>query len=169
MSALDLGLTYEADSEFGMMPGRVARLSVDGDELGVMGEVHPETLGQFEIEQPVVLFELDLAKLMEHAGGAKLVAPVPRFPAVEQDVALVVGDDVSAGAVQSVFEGSPLVASATPFDVYRGAQLGPGKKSLAFAVRYQAPNRTLTQEDADREQGKILRRLEREFGATLRS
>jgi phenylalanyl-tRNA synthetase beta chain len=169
MGALDLGLTYEADSEFGMMPGRVARLSIDGEALGVIGEVHPETLAQFEIEQPVVLFELDLAKLMEHAGGAKLVAPVPRFPAVEQDVALVVGDDVSAGAVQSVFEGSPLVASATPFDVYRGAQLGPGKKSLAFAVRYQAPNRTLTQEDADREQGKILRRLEHEFGATLRS
>jgi len=168
MNALDLTLTYEADQEFGMMPGRVARLSIDGQTVGVLGEMHPEVIAQFEIDQPVTLFELDLAGVMSHVRDQKLVAGIPRFPAVEQDVALVLDDAVSAGAVSAVFEGSALVASARPFDVYRGAQLPAGKKSVAISVRYQAPNRTLTQEDADREQAKILKRLEKQFGAELR-
>ena len=168
LAALDLELTYKADSEFAMMPGRVARLSVDGEAVGVLGEMHPEPLARFEIEQPVALFELDLAKLLEHVSERKLVASVPRFPAVEQDVAVIIDDEVPAGAVRAAFEGSPLVASTSPFDVYRGEQLPEGKKSVAIAVRYQAPNRTLTQEDADREQAKILKRLERQLGAELR-
>ena len=151
-----------------MIPGRVARLAVDGDTVGVLGEMHPELLAQFEIEQPVALFELDLAKLLAHVPDQKLVASVPRFPAVEQDVALIIDDDVPAGAVRAAFEGSPLVASASPFDVYRGEQLPDGKKSVAISVRYQAPNRTLTQEDADREQAKILKRLQKQLGAELR-
>jgi len=77
--------------------------------------------------------------------------------------------DVPAGAIRAAFEGSPLVASANPFDIYRGEQLPEGKKSVALSVRYQAPNRTLTQEDADREQGKILKRLSKQFGAELRT
>ena len=169
MAALDLELTYEADQEFGMMPGHVARLSIDGDPVGVLGEMHPEVLKQFEIGQPVALFELDLAKILEHVPARKLVASVSRFPSVEQDVAVVLDDEVPAGAVRAAFEGSPLVASAQPFDVYRGDQLPDGKKSVALSVRYQAPNRTLTQEDADREQTKILKRLQKQFGAELRS
>lgn len=169
ISALDLELTYEASQEFGMMPGRVARLAIDGEEVGVLGEMHPELLAQFEIEQPVALFELDLAKVLERVPEQKLVASVPRFPAVEQDVALVMDDEVPAGAVRAAFEGSPLVASAQPFDIYRGEQLPDGKKSVAISVRYQAPNRTLTQEDADREQAKILKRLQKQLGAELRA
>jgi phenylalanyl-tRNA synthetase beta chain len=130
--------------------------------------MHPEVLAQFEIGQPVALFELDLAKILEHVPARKLVASVSRFPSVEQDVAVVLDDEVPAGAVRAAFEGSPLVASAQPFDVYRGDQLPDGKKSVALSVRYQAPNRTLTQEDADREQTKILKRLAKQLGAELR-
>ena len=168
MHALDLDLTYEATQEFGMMPGRIARLSIDGDVVGVLGEMHPEVIAQFEIEQPVTLFELDLAKVLSHVPERKLIAAVPRFPAVEQDVAVVLDDEIPAGAVRVVFEGSPLVTSAKPFDIYRGEQLPEGKKSVAISVRYQAPNRTLTQEDADREQMKILKRLKKQLGAELR-
>ncbi len=169
LSALDLDVTYEADSEYAMMPGRVARLKLGDESVGVLAEVHPDTLEQFGIEQPVALFELDLEKLLAHVPSRKALTSVARFPAVEQDVAVVVEEDVTAGALQAVFEGSPLVASAVPFDVYRGEQLGEGKKSVALSVRYQAPNRTLTQEDADREQGKVLKRLKKELGAELRS
>ena len=169
LSALDLDVTYEADSEYAMMPGRVARLKLGDESVGVLAEVHPETLAAFGIEQPVALFELDLEKLLAHVPSQKALTSVARFPAVEQDVAVVVAEDVTAGALQAVFEGSPLVASATPFDVFRSEQLGEGKKSVALSVRYQAPNRTLTQEDADREQGKVLKRLKKELGAELRS
>jgi phenylalanyl-tRNA synthetase beta chain len=168
LTALDLDVTYEADSEFAMMPGRVARLKVGDESVGVLAEVHPETLEQFGVEQPVTLFELDIEALLAHVPSQKLLTSVARFPAVEQDVAVVVAEDVTAGALQAAFEGSPLVASAQPFDVFRSEQLGDGKKSVAISVRYQAPNRTLTQEDADREQGKVLKRLKKEYGAELR-
>jgi phenylalanyl-tRNA synthetase beta chain len=168
LNALDLDMTYEADSEYGMMPGQVARLKVGDESVGMLAEVHPDTLAQFGIEQPVTLFELDLEKLLSHVPSRKELTSIARFPAVEQDVAVVVAEDVTAGVLQTVFEGSPLVVSAVPFDVYRGEQLGAGKKSVALSVRYQAPNRTLTQEDADREQGKVLKRLQKELGAELR-
>ena len=71
--------------------------------------------------------------------------------------------------IQAVLEGSPLVTSARVFDVFKGERLGAGKKSIAFSIRYQARDRTLTGEDANKEQAKLLKRLEREFGATLRA
>lgn len=166
--ALHVDVTYEADEEFGFLRGRVARLRVGGEPLGVLGEVHPEVLDQFEIEQPVIVFEIDLASVLPYLHDRIDAKSPPRFPAVEQDLAVVVDASVSAGAIQSVLEASPLVASARVFDVFRGERLGAGKKSLAFSIRYQVPNRTLTSEDANKEQAKLLKRLEREFGAELR-
>ncbi len=166
---LGVPLEYVPDREYAMMPGRTARLRAGGEEVGLLAEVHPQTLEQFEIGQPVVLFELDLARLLPHVPARVETTPVSRFPAVEQDLAVVVDADVAAGAIQAVIEGSPLVADARPFDVYRGDQLPAGKKSLAFAIRYQAPDRTLTTDDANREQAKILKRLERQFAAVQRA
>ena len=117
----------------------------------------------------MALFDLDLPALLPLLPERRRAAPVPRFPHVEQAVALVVGEDVAAGALQRAIEDSPLVAEAIPFDVYRGGRLPPGKKSVAFAIRYRAGDRTLTTEDANREQARILRRLEREHGAELRA
>ena len=172
LAVLDVTLRYVADEEFAMLPGRVARLYAAGDAggepVGVIAEVHPDTLAQFDIEQPVAMFELDLPRLLSHVPARRRTTAVPRYPAVEQDLAVVVDDGVAAGAMQSVIEGSPLVAEVRVFDVYRGEQLPTGKKSVAFAIRYQAPDRTLTTDDANREQGRILRRLEREFGAEQR-
>jgi phenylalanyl-tRNA synthetase beta chain len=87
---------------------------------------------------------------------------------VEQDLAVVVDERVAAGVLQAAIESSRLVASARVFDIYRGEQLSAGKKSVAFAIRYQADDRTLTTEDANREQARILGRLEHQFGASLR-
>ena len=172
LAVLDVTLRYVADEEFAMLPGHVARLYAAGDAggepVGVIAEVHPDTLAQFDIEQPVAMFELDLPRLLSHVPTRRRTTAVPRFPAVEQDLAVVVDDGVAAGAMQSVIEGSPLVAEVRVFDVYRGEQLPAGKKSVAFAIRYQASDRTLTTDDANREQGRILRRLEREFGAEQR-
>ncbi|MDA1062273.1 MAG: hypothetical protein O2895_05135, partial [Chloroflexi bacterium] len=159
----------EQDAEVGLLAGRSARMHLDGIEVGVVGEVHPDLLQALDIGRPVTLFELDLALLLAQLPGRRAVATVPRFPAVEQDLALVVAEGVAAGALQATIEGSPLVAAARVFDVYRGDQLEPGMKSVAFAIHYQAPDRTLTTDDAAREQARILKRLEREHGAVLRA
>ncbi len=169
LTQVRVNLDFVAGEEFGMLPGRVATLNAGGEPVGVLGELHPSTLAQFGIEQPVALFEIDLPALLPHVPARREVAEVPRFPAVEQDLALIVDDDVPAAALQQMIEQSRLVATARVFDVYRGEQLPEGKKSVAFAIRYQATDRTLTGEDANEEQARILRRLTREFGAEQRA
>ena len=159
----------EPDADVGLLAGRTARVRLDGVTVGVLGEVHPDLLAALDVAEPVTLFELDLASLLAQLPERRGVTAVPRFPAVEQDLALVVTEDVAAGALQATIEGSPLVAEARVFDVYRGDQLPPGMKSVAFAIRYQAPDRTLTTEDANREQARILQRLERQHGAAPRA
>ena len=140
-----------------------------GTPVGVLGEMQPDTLEAFGVERAVALFELDLAALLAAMPERRGVEPVSRFPAVEQDLALVVDEDVAAGELQSRIEQSRLVAEARVFDVYRGEQLPAGKKSIAFAIRYQARDRTLTTEDANREQGRLVNRLARELGAEQRA
>jgi phenylalanyl-tRNA synthetase beta chain len=166
----DVGVSasYAAATEFALLEGRTATLEVGGERIGVMGEVHPETLAQFGIEQPVVLFEVDVAALLPHTAQRRRITSVSRFPAVEQDLALVVDDAVPAGRVQAILEASNLVVSARVFDVFKGEQLGAGKKSLAFSIRYQASDRTLTTEDANKEQARLVRRLQHELGAEQR-
>ena len=168
-AALRMNVTYDTGSEFGFLPNRVARLKVGDVEVGILGEVHPDTLAAFDIDRPTVLFDVDVATLLEVLPGRVPVRDVSRFPAVEQDLALVIDESVPAGAIVAILEGSPLVTSARAFDVFRGERLPAGKKSVAFSIRYQAPNRTLTSEDAAKEQTRLLRRLEREFGAEQRA
>ncbi|MEZ4503748.1 MAG: phenylalanine--tRNA ligase subunit beta [Dehalococcoidia bacterium] len=177
LGALGVDVEYVAGEEFGLLPGRVAHLVVsagasagasEGGRVGVIGEVHPGTLAQFEIEQPVVLFELDVPALLPHVPARRGIASVSRFPAVEQDLAVVVDASVPASALVRAIESSALVSEAQVFDVYRGEQVGAGKKSVAVSIRYQASDRTLTTEDANREQARILRRLEHELGAEAR-
>jgi phenylalanyl-tRNA synthetase beta chain len=170
LDELGVSADYVAASEFALLEGRTAALTAgdEGERVGVLGEVLPETLAQFGIDQPVVLFELDVAALLPHASRRRAITSVSRFPAVEQDLALVVDEGVPAGRIQAILEGSNLVVAARVFDVFRGEQLGPGKKSLAFSIRYQAPDRTLTTEDANREQARLVRRLQHELGAEQR-
>ena len=160
---------FEPVAEHGLLAGRTARVTAGGAPAGVLGEADPATLEAFAIARPVALFELDLAALLGAAPEGRRARPVPRFPAVEQDLALVVDEDVAAGALRALIEQSSLVAEARVFDVWRGEQLPAGAKSVAFAIRYQAPDRTLEARDAQREQERILRRLEREFGARQRA
>ena len=131
--------------------------------------MHPQLLEALDIAEPVTLFELDLPSLLPMLPERRAIEVVPRFPAVEQDLAVVVGEDVAAGVLQAALESSKLVAAARVFDVYRGEQLPAGKKSIAFAIRYQAGDRTLTAEDANGEQDRLMQRLAHQFGAELRT
>ncbi len=169
LGALGVTTTYASHDEYGMLPGHVARLEANGEPFGTLGEVHPDTLDAFGIDQPVLLFEIELARLLPHLPRRRATKSLSRFPAVTQDLAVVVDDATTAGALQAIIEQSSLVVSASVFDVFKGGRLPAGKKSVALSIRYQAADRTLTSDDANKEQARILKRFEREFGAEQRT
>jgi len=150
------------------LPGSTAAVVVGGQQVGLLGQVHPEVARAFEVEGDAYLFELDLERLLPHVPGGRLYRPISRFPPVREDLAVVVDAEVPAGAVRSVIESSPLVVRAELFDVYTGPPVPEGKKSLAFAVTYQALDRTPSDEEVARERRRIVAQLERELGASLR-
>ncbi len=154
-----------------LYPGRTARLLVDGVPVGLLGELHPVTRAAFDLpEQPVVGMEFDLDALLAGWGKPHAMSDISAQPPVYEDLAVVVDDAVPADQVEAVIRqsGGKLLVGVALFDVYRGGQIPPGKKSLAYALTYQAPDRTLTDEDTRKLRARIVARLERELGATLR-
>jgi phenylalanyl-tRNA synthetase beta chain len=138
--------------------------------VGIVGEVHPKTTALFDIStQPIVLFEIDLVKLLSCTGAVYRYRPIPRFPGNIRDIALIVDNSLAASRVQEVIESFSLVDQVTLFDVYSGEQVPRGKKSLALSIRFQSAERTLTDEEVNQAQQQIIERLQRDFGATLRS
>ncbi|HEX2172639.1 MAG TPA: hypothetical protein VHL09_09360, partial [Dehalococcoidia bacterium] len=150
-------------------PGKVARVLSGDLILGGVGEVHPLIVDQFDLDvRPMYLFELEVSALLAAQTATTTYIPLPRFPAVVQDLALVVDRDVPAGALQSALAEADLVASVELFDVYEGDPLPPGRKSLAYHISYQSPDRTLTDADVQSVQDELVRRMHDRFGATLR-
>jgi len=152
--------------------GRAAKLLVQGSEVGVLGEVHPTVREHFDLPaQRVCLAELDLEKLLAEVPSSYYHRPVSRFPAVTRDLALVVDEGLPAMQLRDAIAkaGGKLLQSIQLFDVYRGEPIPPGKKSLAYTLTYQAMDRTLTDEDVNRQQARIEKSLEKEMGAQLRA
>jgi phenylalanyl-tRNA synthetase beta chain len=159
---------WEPASEHGLLPGRTAQIRADGSVLGVLGQVHPETAMRFDLEEDVFLLELRVPALLPHARSQTTAAPVSRFPAIEQDMAVLVSAETPAGEVEAILRRSRLVADVRLFDVYEGGQVPAGKKSLAYRVRYQAADRTLTDEEAAKARDGQVAQLEHLLGATIR-
>jgi phenylalanyl-tRNA synthetase beta chain len=143
-------------------------LSIDGARLGALGEIHPRVAQAFDLPRGVLAFELDAMAVLAAARLVPGYRPVPRLPAVLRDLAVVVDEPVAAAAVTAVVREEPLVEEVTLFDVYRGPPLSAGQKSLALAIRYRAPGRTLTDAEADAAHAGIVERLARAVGAALR-
>ncbi len=169
MRGLGADAEYVAAGEFAMLPGRTAEVRVGGERVGVVGQVHPDVAEAFGVEQEAFLFDVALDALLPFAKAIRKAAPVSRFPAVEQDLALIVDRDVAAGDIARIIEAASLVRSATVFDVYTGDQVPAGKKSVAFSVAYQSDDHTLTDEEVAKAQRRLLERLRREFNAELRA
>ncbi len=140
----------------------------DGARLGALGELHPRVSRAFDLPRGVLAFELDAAALLLAARLVPGYRPIPRLPAVLRDLAVVVAEPVAAAAVTASIREEPLVEEVTLFDVYRGAPLPAGTKSLALAIRYRAPDRTLTDAEADAAHARIVARLAIAVGAALR-
>ncbi len=151
--------------------GRCASIAAGNQVLGYVGEVHPSILEKFDLDGGTVAgFELSLAALLGALPESdRRFASLPRFPEATRDLALVVPIDVPAGRVTDLILRNRLVNGARLFDIYSGENIPHGTKSLAFHVQFQAPDRTLTNEEVDRSLDGLLRSLEREVGATLRS
>ncbi len=159
--ALHTELRVERTSHRLLHPGKAART-----RAGVLGELHPAMLdGEWGA------FELDLDVLLEHVPERVVYEDVITFPAVHQDIALAVAEDVEVGELVGVAgeAGGPLLRDARVFDVYRGEQVGEGRKSVALHLAFQSPERTLTDEEAAELRGQIVEALTERFGAELRA
>ncbi|MBE6588928.1 MAG: phenylalanine--tRNA ligase subunit beta [Ruminococcaceae bacterium] len=165
--------TYTADAEQpAYHPGRCARiLSENGDVLGVLGEAHPLMTENYGMGMPVYIAELAFDEIYAAANTKKSYKPLPKYPATTRDFSFVCEEDMEVGAIEGVMQkaGGKLVENVALFDIYRGPQLGEGKKSVSLRVTLRAPDRTLTVEEADKVTKKMLSDLKFKMGLELRN
>ena len=146
-------------------------LLVEGQKLGYIGKLSAAVLDRYEIRREVYAFEFDLERLYDKIKVERRFKPIPAYPPVERDLALVLNDDIPAGAVEDAIRESagPWLKQLTLFDVFRGKQIPQGKKSLAFSLIFQSEERTLRDEEVNEAIEHILQRVAEQFGATLRT
>lgn len=152
-------------------PGRCAVVTAaNGMRLGILGELHPTVARNYTFAAPVCLAELDMENLFAVSDRKKTYHPLPKFPSVTRDFSFVCEEHVTVGEIEDAMRASgvSLIENIVFFDVYRGAQLGAGKKSVSFSVSLRSADHTLTVEEADRAAAKILRGVERALGITIR-
>jgi phenylalanyl-tRNA synthetase beta chain len=166
------GVEYVAVSDNATFhPGRCAKLvAADGEMLGIFGQLHPLTAQNYGFNAPVYAAELDFDAIFDHCDTVIEYKPLPKFPASTRDFSFVCDEALEVGKLSAVIAkaGGKLVEDVKLFDIYRGAQLGEGKKSVSFRVTLRAADRTLTVEEADKVSSKILSSLEHQLGLTLR-
>jgi phenylalanyl-tRNA synthetase beta chain len=151
-------------------PGRSARLVREGEDVGWFGEVSARVREAYDLDAPVFAAGIALGALAARPAAVARYAPLPRFPAVQRDLALVVADDVTVAQVEAAIRGMevPWLARVQLFDVYSGSQVGAGRRSLAFGLTFQAPDRTLTDAEVNEQHARVVRELGRRLGAEVR-
>jgi phenylalanyl-tRNA synthetase beta chain len=154
-----------------MHPGRSARVLLDGDPAGLIGELHPSTAEAFDLQGRVSVAELGVAELIWAARKDFVATWPPRFPPVRRDLAFELAGDVPAGEVLAAISeaGGELLSEVVLFDVFEGPPIREGAKSLAFALEIRSEERTLTDEEADEVVARIVERVATSFGGSLRA
>ena len=164
-------LVFTPESDYGVYhPGRCARISYKGEELGIMGEIHPDVADRFEIGTRCYCAEFMFDTIMRHAKTDASYTPLPRYPSTSRDIALLVDEDQSVGEMEQLIKanGADILERVRLFDIYRGAQVAEGKKSVAFTLTYRDLNKTLTDDDVAKVHDLILAALKGTFNAVLR-
>ena len=151
-------------------PGRCAALTVDGVKIGTLGQVHPLVAQNYGIDAEIYAAELDFTALTALVRPEKTYQPLPKYPAVSRDIAVVCDEAVTVGALTDCIRkaGGKLLREVRLFDIYRGKGIDGGKKSVAFSLTLRADGRTLTDTDSEGVIGAVLAALEAELGAKLR-
>ncbi len=151
-------------------PGRCAKVLVDGNEVGVFGQIHPLVERNYGVDTELYCGELALKALMAAKGPDPEYVPLPRFPSVARDIAVVCEETVTVGELEKAIRKGArgLLKDVTLFDIYRGSSIPEGKKSVAFNLVLRSDERSLTGEEADADVKSILETLEKDCGAVLR-
>ncbi len=151
-------------------PSRAAELKIGEEKIGILGEVHADVISKYDLEDRVYAAELNFACIMKYADLKIDFVPLPKFPAVLRDIAVLVKDKILAEEINQVMLdiGKDLVENITLFDVFQGAQISPGYKSLAYSIVYRSKNKTLTDKEVNEVHQKIVISLEEKFEARLR-
>ncbi len=151
-------------------PGRCARITVDGEEIGVMGQVHPLVAKNYGIDAEVYCAELNFTKMLSLMLPDPTYVPLPKYPAVSRDLALVCDEEVTVAQAEKIIADAAgkLLRDVKLFDIYRGVGVPAGKKSMAFSLELRADDRTLTDADSEAVTNKILAALAEKLNATLR-
>jgi phenylalanyl-tRNA synthetase beta chain len=151
-------------------PGRCAKVTVGDVQLAVFGQIHPVVAENYGMSMPVYAAEIDFDQLFNVRTAKKAYKPLPKFPAITRDFSFVCDEALEVGKIMAVMQkaGGKQCEGVTLFDIYRGAQIGEGKKSVSLRMTLRADDHTLTVEDADKVSKKVLTLLDRELGLTLR-
>jgi phenylalanyl-tRNA synthetase beta chain len=152
-----------------MHPGRTAVIELNGKEIGLIGQIHPLIQKDYDLKETYV-FEMSLTAILETKTEPLMFTPIPRFPSITRDIALVVDKEKTAGELQQIIveAGGALLKEVHVFDLYEGEKMEQGKKSLAFSLKYYDPERTLTDEDVIKAHEKVLAAVKEKAQATLR-
>ena len=164
------GAAFSAAPATWLHPGRAAQVKIEGEVVGSLGELHPEVAAGYDLPPGVYLADVDLHAVLRRAVLAPWFVPLPRFPAVRRDIALVLPQDVPASRVEDVIRasGGALLDGVALFDVYTGSPIPPGHRNLAYALSFRAPDRTLAADEVEGVVSGIKRALEQRLRAKIR-
>lgn len=164
-------VTYEPESNNQTYhPGRCAKIKKGDEVLGYIGQIHPDVQENYAIKEAVYGCELDFEKIKKLKEDTIIYKPIPKYPAVFRDLALVVKEDIYVSAIETIIKeaGGPLLEKVALFDIYTGTQVAEGFKSVAFSLQYRHVERTLTDEEVNQVNEQILKALKDKLKAELR-
>jgi phenylalanyl-tRNA synthetase beta chain len=151
-------------------PGRCAEVTIDGVHIGYVGQIHPLVAENYDIDCPVYCAEIDMDAIMALQLPEPTYTPLPKFPTVTRDLAIVCNEEITVAQAEAVMEkaAGKLLRDITLFDIYRGTNIPEGKKSMAFSLSLRADDRTLTDSDSELVVARVLDAMQKELGAVLR-
>ena len=163
-------LSFERGVSPTFHPGRCAQVLVDGAVVGIFGQIHPLAAQNYGVDCPLYVAQLSFPALLAARAPEARYVPLPRFPDVTRDIAVVCDKAVTVAALTDCIRrgAQGLLKEAVLFDIYTGAPIPEGKKSVAFSLKLRADDRTLTDAEADADVKSVLALLEKELGAVLR-
>ena len=165
---------YDIEKEKNNMsyhPGRCANIKIGKDIIATIGEAHPKVLDNYEINKKVYLAELNITKVTKYARNSKKYVEIPKYPAVERDIAIIVDENIEVGQIEKIItkKAKKLLESKELFDIYRNEKvIGKNKKSVAYALKFRDKNKTLLDEEVNKVMDEIISELEKDIGAELR-
>ena len=169
LRAVDVSF-YPCQDDPSYHPGRCAGIMAGEQYIGVVGQIHPAVAANYGVDTGLYCAELSVEALLAARGAGPEYVPLPKFPAVTRDIAVVCDESVTVGALEAAIRrgAKGLLKGVSLFDIYRGRNIGEGKKSVAFNLTLRADDRSLTSEEADKDVKSILETLEKDCGAVLR-